>query len=88
MKHAYTELITKTTGRGNPPTTRKEIDMKRTVEFKEEYIASLCQQSLEDEMLITEDVKEKNGKYVVTYYTHDYEQEGRANRAIRRYTIG
>ena len=62
--------------------------MKRTVEFKNEHIAMLCQQDLENEMLKTEDVEEKNGKYAVTYYTHDYEQEGRANRAIRKYTIG
>lgn len=62
--------------------------MKRTVEFKNECVAILCQQELENEMLMTEEVEENNGKYVVAYYTHNYVQEGRANSVIRKFTIG
>ena len=62
--------------------------MRKKVQFKQKYIAELCQMDLENEMLKTEDIVEENGKYTLFYYVNGYVQEGRANTVIRRYTIG
>lgn len=63
---------------------------KETVEFKDENIAWFCQNELENEanIKVESNITKHNGKYRVVYYTENYLEEGKANRIIRKYTIG
>lgn len=64
--------------------------MKRTVEFKNKDIAWLCQNELENEagVKVERDIIEHNGIYRVVCYPENCLEEGKANRIIRKYTIG